>query len=78
MTTDKLEVMIFDTEKYFDIVSKSQLSISEKKVEFLQRYVPKLREVQRNLIEDFEVYFIKEVVTQGYQLQKIDEQDDYL
>lgn len=30
------------------------------------------------MIEDFEIYFSKEVVTCGYQIQKMNEQDDYL
>jgi CRP-like cAMP-binding protein len=42
------------------------------------RYVPRLRAVSRNVIEELEVFFIKEVVTQGYILQKQDEQDDYI
>ena len=40
--------------------------------------MPKLRNLPRRLIEDFEPYFTKEVVTQGYQLQQIEEQGDYL
>ena len=34
--------------------------------------------MSRNVIEELEVFFIKEVVTQGYILQKQDEQDDYI
>ena len=30
------------------------------------------------MIEEFEVFFIKEEVTRGYQILKQDEQDDYL
>lgn len=30
------------------------------------------------MIEDFEVYFMKEQVTRGYIIQKQDKQDDYL
>ena len=40
--------------------------------------MPRLRAVSRNVIEELEVFFIKEVVTQGYILQKQDEQDDYI
>ena len=47
-------------------------------MEFLIRYVPKLRCLPRRLIEDFEVYFQKESVSQGFCLQKIDEQGDYI
>ena len=44
------------------------MSSGEKKIQFLIRYVPKLRLVSRAMIEDFEVFFIKEVVDQGYQI----------
>lgn len=42
------------------------------------RYVPKFRAVSRKIIEEMEVFFLKETATQGYMLQKQDEQDDYL
>lgn len=66
VVSDKCVLIEFDTQKFFDIVSKTQLSTCEKKVEFLIRYVPKFRMLPRRLIEDFEVYFQKEVITQGY------------
>lgn len=47
-------------------------------MDFLVRYVPGFRELPRRLIEDFEVYFIKEQVTKGYQVQKMEESGDYL
>jgi hypothetical protein len=34
------------------------------------RYVPKLRAVTRNMVEELEVFFIKEVVSEGYIIQK--------
>ena len=76
--TTKLDVIIFQTKQYNEIVSKTQLSTSEKKVEFLCRYVPKFRQLQRRQIEDFEVFFVKESVTKGYVVQKSDEQGDYI
>jgi len=54
------------------------LSTSEKKLEFLLRYVPKLRSLPRRVIEDYEVYFQKEVMTKGYPVLKFEEQDDYI
>jgi hypothetical protein len=30
------------------------------------------------MIEDFEVYFLKEQASRGFQIQKIDEQSDYI
>ncbi len=47
--------------------------MSEQKIDFLMRYVPRLRAVSRNVIEELEVFFIKEVATQGFILQKQDE-----
>ena len=61
--SDQCIVIEFNTQKYFDIVSKTQLSTCEKKVEFIIRYVPKFRSLPGRLIEDFEVYFQKEVIT---------------
>ena len=76
--TDKSWVIVVGKEAYEQVVKKTQLSSSEQKIDFLVRYVPKLRTVARSMVEEFEVFFIKEVVTQGYQIQKQDEQDDYL
>ena len=45
------------------IVKKTQLSTSEQKVDFLVRYVPRLRAVARSMVEELEVFFIKEVAT---------------
>lgn len=39
------------------------MSAAEKKINFLIRYVPGLRDLPKRLVEDFEVYFIKECVT---------------
>jgi len=54
------------SKEYNHIISKTLLSTSEKKILFLIRYVPSFRDLPRRLIEDFEVYFIKEQVTQGF------------
>lgn len=47
-------------------MSKTKLTASEKKVEFLIQYVPTFRNLPRRVIEDFEIYFTKEAVTRGY------------
>ena len=78
VVTEKCWVILIDKGFYEQIVKKTQLSVSEQKIDFLVRYVPRLRAVSRNVIEELEVFFIKEVVTQGYILQKQDEQDDYI
>jgi len=49
-------------------VKKVHLSTGEKKVEFLFRFIPKIRKAGRKMIEEYEVFFVKEVVTQGYHI----------
>lgn len=78
VVTEKCWVLHIDKENYEQIVKRTQLSVSEQKIDFLIRYVPRLRAVSRNVIEELEVFFIKEVVTQGFIIQKQDEQDDYI
>ena len=53
-------------------------SPAEAKVEFLVRYVPRLRAVARRLAEELEVFFIKEVYTRGFRVVKQGELDDYV
>ncbi len=60
------KIIVFDRVQFEEIVTKTELSASELKIEFLNRFVPKLRGFPRNLIEELEVFFIKEVGTQGY------------
>jgi len=78
VTTDDCHILIFDSEQYANIVSNTEMSIQEKKIHFLIRYVPKFRGLQKRMVEDFEIFFQKEVVTRGFPIQKIDEQEDYL
>jgi CRP-like cAMP-binding protein len=59
-------VVQISKDHYEQIVKKTQLSVSEQKIDFLMRYVPKLRAVSRTMIEDLEIFFQKEVATQGY------------
>lgn len=68
VASPKLQVIEFNTEKYNNIVQKTQLSTSEKKIIFLIRFVPGFRLLPRRLLEDFEVYFIKEQVSKGFQI----------
>lgn len=58
----KTEIIEIDKDQYDMVIKKTILSSGEKKIEFLMRYVPKLRLVSRSMIEEFEVFFIKEVV----------------
>ena len=76
--SDKCELFEINGQKYLEIMNRTKLSSSEKKVEFLIQYVPTMRNLPRKVVEDFEIYFQKEVVTRGYQILKINEQVDYL
>jgi hypothetical protein len=55
---------------YEDIVKQTNISTSEKKIEFLFRYLPKIRKIGRKMLEEFEICFIKEEYSKGYQIQK--------
>lgn len=76
--SQKATIIEFDTKRYYDIIQKTQLSAAEKKVEFLIRYVPNFRKLDRKIIEDYEIYFQKEVATKGYPIIKFEEMDDYI
>lgn len=78
IASENCELMEINGQKYMEIMSKTKLSASEKKVEFLIQYVPTFRNLPRKVVEDFEIYFQKEVVTRGYQILRINEQVDYL
>lgn len=70
VVTDKCFVIQIDRDNYENIVKKTQLSVSEQKIDFLLRYVPRLRAVGRNVIQELEVFFMKVVYTQGYLVSK--------
>ena len=53
----KAILLKFETVKYNNIISKTQLSEGQKKIDFLVRFVPGLRDLPKRLIEDFEVFF---------------------
>ena len=63
VVTDKCFVVHIDRDSYENIVKKTQLSVSEQKIDFLIRYVPRLRAVGRNVIQELEVFFMKVVYT---------------
>lgn len=63
VVTDKCFVIHIDRDNYENIVKKTQLSVSEQKIDFLLRYVPRLRAVGRNVIQELEVFFMKVVYT---------------
>lgn len=61
--SEKAIIIELKTVKYNHIISKTQLSEGQKKIEFLIRYVPGFRELPKRMVEDFEVFFLKEQVT---------------
>lgn len=67
-TQGKTELITFNTAAYKEIITKTMQSESEAKIDFLMRFGPKLREAGRRLIEEFEVFFVKEKATKGFQL----------
>lgn len=78
VTSEKALLIEFKTAKFNSVVNKTQISEAQKKIDFLIRYVPGFRELPKRMIEDFEVFFLKEQVTQGFQIQKFDENGDYI
>ncbi len=77
---DLTKVLAIDRDEYSNIIKKTEMGTGEKKIEFLMRFIPKIRnsDQARRMLEEFEVFFIKEQYTQGYQVLKEGEQDDYL
>jgi hypothetical protein len=63
VVTETAIVLEMDTIKYINIISKTQISESQKKIDFLIRYIPGFRELPKRLVEDFEVFFQKEQAT---------------
>jgi signal-transduction protein with cAMP-binding, CBS, and nucleotidyltransferase domain len=59
VVTEVAWVLFIHKDQYELIVKKTQLSASEQKIDFLIRYVPKLRSVNRSMIEELEVFFMK-------------------
>ncbi len=66
---DGTKVVIFDRGQFEHIVTSTELSTSELKIEFLTRFVPVLRAFPKNLVEELEVFFFKEIVTKGFNIQ---------
>jgi CRP-like cAMP-binding protein len=52
------------------IRANTVVSEAEQKINFLLRYVPKLRMSPRNIIEELEILFVKETYTKGYKIIK--------
>lgn len=53
------EVFVWNSLVYRSIITQTQQSQADKKVDFLLRFGPKLRDAGRSMIEDVEVMFVK-------------------
>ena len=72
------EVLQISTVKYKEIITQTQMSAAEKKIDFLVRYGPGFRSLGRQMIQEYEVFFVKEEYTKGYHVLKQGEQDDHI
>lgn len=62
--------MSIDKVAYERIRADTIKSDAEQKIEFLQRYVPRLRMSPRNILEELDILFVKESYTKGYRVLK--------
>lgn len=56
---ENTEILVFNTTVYKEIISKTLQNQAEKKIDFLLRFGPKLRDAGRNMVQDFEIMFVK-------------------
>ena len=63
-------VLSIDRVAFDKIKAETVQSDAEQKIEFLLRYVPKLRMSPRNIIEELDILFVKECYTKGYRIAK--------
>lgn len=63
-------VLSVDRASYDKIRTETIQSDAEKKINFLIRYVPRLRMSPRNIIEELDLLFVKECYTRGYKILK--------
>ncbi len=61
-------VLSIDKAAYERIRAETVKSEGEQKIDFLIRYVPKLRMSPRNIIEELDILFVKERYTRGYKI----------
>jgi len=74
----KTLILSIPTIKHFNLAKASNQSDSEKKIEFLSRYVPCLRNSPRTAIEELEILFIRERHFEKGQIIKFNEFNDYI
>lgn len=61
-------VLAIDKAAYERIRAETVKSEAEQKIDFLIRYVPKLRISPRSIIEELDILFVKECYTKGYKI----------
>lgn len=71
-------ILMIDAQEYENIRKQRVLSAAETKIEFLTRYIPRLRAVDSKIVEELEIMFQKEKVTKGYRLLEQGKLNDYL
>lgn len=64
------QIVTFHAERYRSIIKEKLLTTSERKIDFLIRFGPQLRLAGRKMVEEFEVFFIKESYNKGYVIQR--------
>lgn len=63
---ENTEILVFNTTVYKEIISKTLQNQAEKKIDFLLRFGPKLRDAGRNMVQDFEIMFVKYLAKKGF------------
>lgn len=63
---ENTEILVFNTTVYKEIISKTLQNQAEKKIDFLLRFGPKLRDAGRNMVQDFEIMFVKYLANKGF------------
>lgn len=59
-------VIVLDTSLYKKLITNNVMSKGDRKIDFLMQHGPQLRMAGRRMLEQYEIYFMKEKVTQGY------------
>lgn len=69
-------VMCIERVAHEKIRAETVKSEAEQKIEFLIRYVPKLRMSPRNIVEELDILFVKECYSKGYKIIKESEYNE--
>ena len=69
-------VMSIDRDAFDRIRVDTIKSDAEQKIDFLMRYVPRMRMSPRNIVEELDILFVKECYPKGYRVIKDGELND--